>query len=61
MVKSRKRKIDDIVIAVVCFLFVLICLLPMVNIFARSLSSSQAMINNRVSFWPVEFTLESYY
>jgi len=33
----------------------------MVNIFARSFSSTQAMINNRVSFWPVEFTLESYY
>lgn len=61
MVKSRKRKADDIIIAIVCFLFVLICLLPMINILARSLSSSQAMINNRVSFWPVEFTWESYY
>ena len=61
MVKSRKRKIDDLIIAAVCFLFILICLLPMVNILARSLSSSQAMINNRVTFWPVEFTWESYF
>jgi len=61
MVKSRRRKIEDIIIAVVCFLFILICLMPMVNILARSLSSTQAMINNRVSFWPVEFTWESYY
>lgn len=61
MVKSRKRKIDDIIIAVICFLFILLCLLPMINILARSLSSAQAMINNRVSFWPVEFTWESYY
>jgi putative aldouronate transport system permease protein len=61
MVKSNKRKIDDLIIAAVCFLFILICLLPMVNIFARSLSSAQSMINNRVSFWPVEFTWESYY
>lgn len=61
MVKSRRRKIEDVIIAVVCFLFILICLLPMVNILARSLSSTQAMINNRVSFWPVEFTWESYY
>lgn len=61
MVKSRKRKFDDLVIAVVCFLFILLCLLPMVNIFARSFSSAQAMINNRVSFFPVEFTWESYF
>lgn len=61
MVKSNKRKIDDFIIAAFCFLFILICLLPMVNIFARSLSSAQSMINNRVSFWPVEFTWESYY
>lgn len=61
MVKSRKRKIDDLIIAAVCFLFILVCLMPMINILARSLSSSQAMINNRVSFWPVEFTWESYF
>ncbi len=61
MVKSTKRKTGDLIIAAVCFLFVLICLLPLINILARSLSSTQAMINNRVSFWPVEFNLESYF
>ncbi len=61
MVKSKKRKAGDLIIAAVCFLFILICLLPLVHILARSLSSAQAMINNRVSFWPVEFTWESYY
>lgn len=61
MVKSKKSKTGDIIIAVVCFFFILVCLLPMVNILARSLSSSQAMINNRVSFWPVDFTWESYF
>ena len=60
MVKSKKRKFQDLMIAGVCFLFVLICLLPLVNLLARSLSSAQAMINNRVSFFPVEFNLESY-
>ncbi|TAH67868.1 MAG: carbohydrate ABC transporter permease [Anaerolineaceae bacterium] len=61
MVKSKRRKIDDIIIAIVCFIFILVCLLPMINILARSLSSAQAMINNRVSFLPVDFTWESYY
>lgn len=61
MVKSKKSKVGDIIIAAVCFLFILLCLLPMINIFARSLSSTQALINNRVSFWPVDFTFESYF
>lgn len=61
MVKSRRRKIEDIIIAIICFFFILLCLLPMVNILARSLSSTQSLINNRVSFWPVEFTWESYH
>jgi putative aldouronate transport system permease protein len=61
MVKSRKRKTEDIFIAIICFLFILICLLPLINIAARSLSSPQALINNRVSFFPVEFTGDSYY
>jgi putative aldouronate transport system permease protein len=60
MVKSNRRKFQDLVIAGVCFFFILICLMPLINLAARSLSSAQAMINNRVSFWPVEFNLESY-
>jgi putative aldouronate transport system permease protein len=60
VVKSQKRKTADIVIALVCFIFILICLMPLINILARSLSSPQALINRKVSFWPVDFTLESY-
>lgn len=61
MVKSKKRKTEDLCIAAVCFIFILICLMPLINILARSLSSTQALINNRVSFLPVETTFESYY
>ena len=60
MVKSTKRKIEDILIAFVCFLFILVCILPLMNILARSLSSTQSLINSRVALLPVEFTLESY-
>ena len=60
MVKSKNRRISDFIIAAVCFLFILLCSLPLVNILARSLSSPQAMINNRVSFFPVEFNIDSY-
>lgn len=61
MVKSKKSKTGDIVIVVVSILFIAICLLPLINIAARSLSSTQALINSRVSFFPVEFNLDSYY
>lgn len=61
MVKSTKRKVEDFIFAFILFFFILICVLPMVNILARSLSGTQAMINNRVSFFPVDFTLESYH
>jgi putative aldouronate transport system permease protein len=60
MIKSKSAKAVDFVIGLVCFGVILICLLPMVNIFARSLSSPLAIVNRRVSFWPVEPTLESY-
>lgn len=60
MVKSRATRITDFLVAVVCFVLILICLLPMLNILARSLSSSQALINRKVLILPVDVTLESY-
>jgi putative aldouronate transport system permease protein len=60
MVKSAYRRAGDVVIALVLLTVILICLLPMVNIFARSLSSPQAIVNREVGFWPVNPTTESY-
>ncbi|MDR1637371.1 MAG: carbohydrate ABC transporter permease [Treponema sp.] len=60
MIKSKSTKAVDFVIGVICFGVILICLLPMVNILARSLSSPLAIVNRRVSFWAVDPTLESY-
>lgn len=37
-----------------------LCLLPMVNVFAVSLSSSTASAAGLVKLWPVDFTLSSY-
>ena len=60
MIKSRSTKVADFIIAAFCFAVVMICLMPMLNILARSFSSTLAIINRRVTFWPVDFTLESY-
>lgn len=38
----------------------LLCVLPLVHIFAVSLSSAEAVNSNQVGLWPVEFTLGAY-
>jgi putative aldouronate transport system permease protein len=60
MIKSKSRKFGDITIALVLLAVILVCILPMVNILARSLSSPQAIVNRQVGFWPVNPTIESY-
>lgn len=60
MIKSRKTKMGDLIIAFLCFLLILICLLPLVNVLARSLSSKEALIRNDVFLIPKGFNLEAY-
>lgn len=60
MIKSRSAKIGDWVIAFICLLCVLACLLPMLNILARSLSSADALVKNQVLLLPVELNFEAY-
>jgi len=50
----------DIVIYLVMILTLLICILPFVYMLALSFSSPKAIMNFRVSFWPVGFQTESY-
>jgi len=60
MVKTRKSKAGDLFVAFLCLLLVFACLLPMLNIAARSLSSPQALIRNEVTIWPKGFNIEAY-
>lgn len=46
--------------AIILILVTLLCLFPILNILATSLSSQAAVSANRVTFYPVEFTLASY-
>ena len=45
----------DFTIMLICFFVILICVMPMVNLLAQSLSNSQAVINGKVKFMPVVF------
>ncbi|MDR2701066.1 MAG: carbohydrate ABC transporter permease [Spirochaetaceae bacterium] len=60
MIKSASRRTGDFIIAFVCLLVMVVCLFPMLNILARSLSDPMAIVNRQVSFLPVKPTLDSY-
>lgn len=60
MIKSRAAKVGDWVIAFICFIIILICLLPMLNVLARSLSSADALMRNEVLLWPVGWKFDAY-
>jgi len=58
MSKLRSAKTSDYVILIVCVLVILACILPMLNLLAQSLSSSQAVINGRVKFIPIVHNMQ---
>ena len=57
---SRGEKIYVALLHVIMILAGLICLLPVLNVFARSLSSVPAVAGGKVWFWPVEFNPEGW-
>ena len=56
----KKLKVADWVFVFVCILISAICLLPMLNLLARSLSSTEALIKREVTLWPKGWNLDSY-
>ncbi|MDR2417569.1 MAG: carbohydrate ABC transporter permease [Treponema sp.] len=59
--KVKSNRIGgDIVIILIMAGVIMLCLFPMLNLLARSLSDPQAIINREVSFTPVRPTMESY-
>jgi len=59
-VKSRSDRIIDIVVVFITSFIVILCLLPMLNVAATSLSGELAIINRSVFFWPVDLDFTAY-
>jgi len=57
---TRYKKVGDLIIAFACLIVIMVCLFPMLNLLARSLSDPMAIINREVSFIPVRPTFDSY-
>jgi len=60
MIKSRVSRLGDYIILGICIVLILVCLLPIVNVAARSLSSPESLIRNQVLLVPVGFNIEAY-
>lgn len=60
MIKSKATKAGNIIIAIICFLLMFICLVPMLNVLARSLSSAEYLIRNEVLLWPKGWNVDAY-
>src|SRR5690554_4569431 len=60
MIRSKTYKAGDLIIVFFCILLIIACLLPMLNVLARSLSSSEALIRNEVMLWPKGWNLNAY-
>ena len=60
MIKSKTTKAGDIVIVILCLFLIFICLVPLLNVLARSLSSTHYLIRNEVLLWPKGWNLDAY-
>ena len=51
--RTKEASTGDLIVLIICVIVIALCVLPMINLLAQSLSSSDAVINGRVSFLPV--------
>jgi len=59
-IHSVKTKIGDWIIVFICVLISLICILPMLNLLARSLSGTDFLVRHEVYLWPKGFNFGAY-
>ena len=59
MARLKEARLGDYMVTLICLTVILLCILPMINLLAQSLSSSQAVINNRVKFTPIIYNTEN--
>lgn len=60
MTKKNEESVTNLIIVLICVAVIAVCLFPMLNILARSLSEPMAIVNRQVSLWPVNPTMDSY-
>ena len=59
-VKSTSAKIGDLFFVLICVIVGIICLVPMLNLLAKSLSSTEYLVRNEIYLLPKGFNLDAY-
>mgnify|MGYP003301352518 CR=1 FL=1 len=59
-VRSFKTKLGDAVFVLIGIIVIIICLVPMLNLAAKSLSATDALVKNEVYLWPVGWNFDAY-
>ena len=60
MIKSKSAKIGDWCFVIICIIVSLVCIVPMINLLARSLSTTEALIKHEVYLLPKGLNLDAY-
>lgn len=60
MIKSKSSRIGDWIFVLICIIVSLICLIPMLNLLARSVSATDALVKHEVYLWPKGINFEAY-
>lgn len=60
MIRSKSAKMGDWFFVVICLFICVICLVPMINLLARSLSDTEFLIKRQVYLWPKGWNLGAY-
>ena len=60
MVKSDSTKAGDVVFVTICVIISLICIIPMINLLARSLSATDFLVKREVYLLPKGLNLSAY-
>ena len=58
--KLNSVKVSDIIFVIICVLVAAMCLIPMINILAKSLSGADYLVKHEVYLWPKGWNFKAY-
>ena len=59
-VKSTSAKVGDWIFVLICVMVSIICVVPMLNLLAKSLSATDYLVRNEIYLWPKGFNVDAY-
>jgi putative aldouronate transport system permease protein len=60
LIRAKNSRLGDAVVVAICVLLIFACVLPVLNVFARSLSSPMALVRRDVYLWPKDLDFTAY-